>query len=565
LTQSVVVGRNCGRGYPLDKYFKNENLAAPANLFDVIPFDQQQRWTNEERRPLEDYLHRFPGLRNDPQQLLDLVYYEYILQESLAPPPSFDAFAARFPSLAPALKEQIDFHLALEQGGENQFPENWIAEPRETGMPEELPNRIGRYQLLSRLGSGGMAEVYLARDSELDREVAIKVPRGVDQANQADRTRFLREAKALAALRHPNICPIYDFGEHREHYFIVMPVLEGQTLSRLLEERGRLPVDEAIELVTTVARAMQVAHQRGLVHRDLKPSNIMLDEHGHPVVMDFGLVHREIADDPRLTNTGVVAGTPAYLAPERLTSDDSSSSTAADIYSLGAVFYETITGRLPYSGKNAAQLLSRALTGDAETPGTWTGGIPRHVEEACMKAIAKSPQHRFGTMAEFAAALSGTKSSDDGMARRWKGRRSRLFFAVGSGLALVVIVLTSLFLRSFGGQVGTLQVGDVWTGSYYFLPDGPEGDVELTVEEMDEFRFFGKYKTENSEFVWAIEGTVIQGKLDFELTKALSSAAESVGAAGVAVVSGTLSHNRFQGEYQDSDSEAEITLNRRLN
>src|SRR4051812_21697462 len=205
---------------------------------------------------------------------------------------------------------------------------------------------FGRYRIDTRLGAGGMGAVYLAHDSILDRPVAIKIPRlAGDRAAAA--ARFVCEAQAAAALQHPHICPIYDVGQVDGTHFLSMAFVRGEPLSARVGPGRFLEPDEAARIVRTVAGAMQYAHDQGVIHRDLKPANILLDERGEPIVMDFGLARRQAALGPQLTIQGELLGTPAYMPPEQAAGDVDRMGPASDVYSLGVVLYELLTGRQP--------------------------------------------------------------------------------------------------------------------------------------------------------------------------------------------------------------------------
>jgi WD40 repeat protein/tRNA A-37 threonylcarbamoyl transferase component Bud32 len=257
--------------------------------------------------------------------------------------------------------------------------------------------------------------VYLAFDPVLDREVAIKVPRHGAQLSQQERERFLREAKAAGKLRHPNIVPVYDAGNDDGQLFIASAFIAGETLERRLEQ-GRLEFAGAAELVVALAEALEYAHGQDTIHRDVKPANIMLDAKGAPLLMDFGLAQLREAED-RLTHDGTVLGTPAYMAPEQAAARANEVGAASDQYSLGVVLYELLCGERPFEGPPAL-VISMVINQEPPSPMTHNSAIPRDLETICLKAMAKSPQHRYGNCQQLADDLRRWLNHEPIRARR---------------------------------------------------------------------------------------------------------------------------------------------------
>ncbi len=292
-------------------------------------------------------------------------------------------------------------------------------EPARVAVGELLTvgKNFGRYRIESKLGEGGMGAVYEAYDTALDRPVAIKVPR-LAVAGLA--VRFVREAQAAAGLRHPNICPIFDVGEIDGTHFLTMAFVRGEPLSSRVGGRRPFDTADAVRIVRTVALAMQYAHDQGVIHRDLKPANILLDDRGEPVVMDFGLARRQAAIGPQLTLQGELLGTPAYMPPEQVAGDIARMGPASDIYSLGVVLFELLTGRPPFFGDLLA-LLGQIALDPPPRPTVRRPGLPARFDAICLKALAKEPAERWKSMRAFADALMPPSEIAPGLTLRVEG------------------------------------------------------------------------------------------------------------------------------------------------
>ncbi|MBI1917167.1 MAG: protein kinase [Planctomycetes bacterium] len=268
----------------------------------------------------------------------------------------------------------------------------------------ELPEHFGRYRILRKLGHGAMGAVYLAEDTALGRRVALKVTRPEVASTQYSLERFRREARVAASIDHPNLCGIYDVGEAEGICYLAMRFVEGQPLSALVADYAHRSPREAAGLVGTLARAMHFAHQHGVVHRDLKPSNVMSTPGGEPVVMDFGLARQATKGEERITQSGIVLGTPAYMSPEQAAGDIAATGPAADVYALGVILYELLTGRIPFEGP-LPLLLHRVLTEQPQRPAELRPELDPLLEAICLKAMARRQEDRYASMAGFAAAL----------------------------------------------------------------------------------------------------------------------------------------------------------------
>jgi WD40 repeat protein/serine/threonine protein kinase len=273
-------------------------------------------------------------------------------------------------------------------------------------VPGPLPEQIGRYRILKWLGSGGMGTVYRAHDPHLDREVALKVPRldplWDDRALAVQR--FLREARAAAGVRHPHVCPIYDAGEQAGVPYVVMAFIQGPNLSGLLRPEGLEP-RLASKLVSKVALGLEAVHAQGIIHRDLKPGNILLDAAGEPLVTDFGLACLRQEQKP-LTVYGVLLGTPGYMAPEQVSPQAGPLGPWTDIYSLGVVLYQLLTGRTPFV-ESGFTLLYQIGHEKPPPPSQFRAGLDPALEAIVLKALAQRPEDRFASAGQFSEALEG--------------------------------------------------------------------------------------------------------------------------------------------------------------
>ncbi len=263
-----------------------------------------------------------------------------------------------------------------------------------------MPCDFGPYELVREIGRGGMGVVYEARQKGLDRSVALKMILAGHLASPELVRRFQSEARAAARLRHSNIVHIHEVGQSNGQHFFTMEYIAGPSLAERIKQ-GPTDANAAARLVSTVARAVEHLHQQGIVHRDLKPSNILLDADGQPFVTDFGLA-KVFADGGDATATGVIAGTPSYMAPEQASGRRAEVTAAADVYSLGAILYELLTGRPPFHEESTFDTLMAVLSGDPPLPRSVNPHIPRGLELICMKCLAKEPRDRY----ESAAALA---------------------------------------------------------------------------------------------------------------------------------------------------------------
>ncbi|MDH4132515.1 MAG: serine/threonine-protein kinase, partial [Gemmatimonadota bacterium] len=337
--------------------------------------------------------------------------------------------------------------------------------PQQAAVPAALANALAdRYRLQRELGQGGMATVYLADDLKHDRKVAIKVLRP-ELAAVIGAERFLSEIKTTANLQHPHILPLHDSGEADSFLFYVMPYVEGESLrDRLLRDK-QLPVTDAVRIASEVASALDYAHRRGIIHRDIKPENILLHD-GSAMVADFGIaLAASRAGGSRMTETGMSLGTPQYMSPEQAMGERELDARS-DIYALGAMTYEMLTGEPPFSGPTAQAIVAKVMTGTPEQVTALRRTVPPNVAAAVHQALEKLPADRFAAAADFAAALGNPGFAAgltvSGTSRRGAERSSAPTRTVL--IAAVVLTLLSLTLAAWaftrGGKSGAPVVYD---------------------------------------------------------------------------------------------------------
>src|SRR5215831_17955115 len=281
-----------------------------------------------------------------------------------------------------------------------------------------LPRAFGPYELLEEVAHGGMGIVYRARQTQVSRVVAVKLMAAGQFAAPDFVKRFRTEAEAAASLDHPNIVPIYEVGECEGQPFFSMKFVEGGSLAaRISNEKFQIAQHEAAALVAKLARAVHYAHQRGILHRDIKPGNVLLDAQGEPQLTDFGLA-KLVERDSTFTRTMAMLGTPSYMSPEQARGEAKQLTTAVDVYGLGAVFYELLTGQPPFAGGTTMETVRQVLEKEPRRPSALKAGTDRDLETICLKCLEKDPARRYGSAEGLAEDLESWLNHEPILARR---------------------------------------------------------------------------------------------------------------------------------------------------
>ncbi len=489
----------------LDEYLAAADAERRVLLVELVQADLAYRLRAGESARVDDYLRRYPELRADEAAVLTLIAGEYALRRDREPGLAVEEYCGRFAAYGADLRARLlprpgrgvgDPGETLGRGpAETQRP-GPAATVRAAGAPPAGPvdwPEIPGYEIRGVLGRGAMGVVYEARQVALDRLVALKMILAGQEADAEDLARFRAEAEAVARLQHPNIVQIYEVGEHAGRPFFSLELVAGGSLDHRLRAAPQ-PPRPAAQLVATLARAVHYAHQHGVVHRDLKPANILLQSgttnhtnhtnqnqtertsgltgpsaapssydscdscdswlNSLPKITDFGLAKRLDADGGR-TQSGVVVGTPSYMAPEQARGKGRGIGPATDVYALGATLYELLTGRPPFQAATTWETLDQVCSRDPVPPRQLQPGVPRDLETICLKCLAKEPGRRYASAEDLAGDLGRFLAGEPIHARpvgsverlvKWARRRPAAAALAGVSAAAVVVLL-ALSLR----------------------------------------------------------------------------------------------------------------------
>jgi tetratricopeptide (TPR) repeat protein len=430
----------------------------PRERLALLQADQQCRWQRGERPWVEDYLLHVPDLRADAEALLDLIYAEILLRQDAGEAPQPNEYLRRFPEYADQLRRQFSVDRALQDGllraagpaePSGEPPNTFVwgpsldTPPQPPGgatllvygpspaAPEPAYPEVAGYRILGVLSRGGMGVVYRAEQVGLKRVVALKMILAGAHAGPEQLARFRAEAEAVARLQHPNIVQIYEVGEQDGLPFFSLEFVEGGSLEKRLRKAPQ-PARAAAELVETLARAVQAAHERGIVHRDLKPANVLLaacglasaERHAGaklqaacvPKITDFGLA-KQVDREGGPTQEGAVLGTPSYMAPEQALGLTREIGPAADVWALGAILYEMLTGRPPFQGESSLDTLQLVLVEEPVPVRRLQPRVPRDLETICLKCLQKPARKRYARALDLADDLRRFRSGEPIRAR----------------------------------------------------------------------------------------------------------------------------------------------------
>jgi WD40 repeat protein/serine/threonine protein kinase len=441
---------------------------------------------------VEDLLAVYPALAGRDEAVFELIHSEISTRHDMGDRPTLEEWQNRFPSLLrrtgdlDALRNLFGSELptlsdspAFEQG----------SELRSARCPDGRLPRVRNYQLLQEIGRGGMGVVYKARQANLSRVVALKMILAGEHAGLRERARLRNEAEAAAQLLHPNVVQIFDIGEHEGLPFLAMEYVAGGNLRRMM--RGTPQAFRwSARLAETLARAIHVAHQRGIVHRDLNPSNILMTPEGVPKISDFGLA-KFLLEDAGVSLNGVILGTPSYMAPEQISGHRQGVGPGTDVYALGALLYEMLTGTAPFRGFTPMETLCQVVEAEVVPPSRLRHGVPEDLETICLKCLEKEPTRRYSSAADLADDLRRFQENQPIQARRTPWPHQLLHWARRQRLAASLLGLSLMLL------IALLSLA----GGYLITISRVNSELKHQLAKTEMFRSLGYISKEQLEAV----------------------------------------------------------------
>jgi eukaryotic-like serine/threonine-protein kinase len=438
----------------------------------------------------EEFLAAEPSLASDSDAALELLYTEFVVREQLGQQPRVQEWLERFPQWQIELTQIFEVHEAVAQRGTRRVglsgTQIEVCGPNDGG--EDLAASLcSGYKILDEIGRGGMGVVYRARQLSLNRIVALKML--PSPGGQRERARFRTEAEATARLSHPNIVQIYEVWQEGERPFLSVEFVAGKSLDKELAAATLAP-RAAAELVVTLARAVDYAHQQGIVHRDLKPANILLAADGTPKITDFGLA-KTLGEDQTNAPSVAIVGTPSYMAPEQ-SQPGNTVGPPADVYALGAILYEALTGRRPFRGESALDVLEQVRSHEPLPPSRLAPKTPRDLETICLKCLAKQPGERYASASLLADDLERFLEGKPIFARpagrleravRWC-RRNPLVAGLTGGIALALVCGTVI-----SSSLAVWALNEKYRAAEHARQATASAQQKQVARELAEYRF----------------------------------------------------------------------------